>query len=179
MLDVSDVTGYFRELWKLSKDAAQFQWNMDAASDCAKLAEELKCMLERCEIKDPQTVTLEFFFREMLAECDPNNAAYYVSPVCSEDSSIFKHAWFAYGALRTMELDYKPKGVTRATLTVCASMGVACKKTIKMLEDKSANKDLSTSPFFSTHPGQILLAKMHPKMRRSQMRVVAGTDCRN
>ena len=165
MLDISNLQSYFRELRKLSEDAQQFPWKPGAGSDVTELADELKCMLEFLEKRGNKEVTVEYFCREMLAECSPDNAAYYVSPVCSQGSSIRKHAWFAYSALRAVELAHKPIGVTQAALTVCAALGVACKKTLKMLEAESANKALPAPPEFgSIHPGQLLLSKQRPKL---------------
>src|SRR3989338_8581788 len=165
MLDISDLQSYFRELRKLSEDAAQFPWKPGAGSDVAELADELRCMLEFLEKRGNKEVAFEYFCREMLAECSPDNAAYYVSPLCSRASSIRKHAWFAYSALRAVELAHKPTGVTQVALTVCASMGVASKKTLAMLNVESANRALPAPPSFgSTHPGQLLLSKQRPKL---------------
>ena len=129
MLDLANPLDYFRELRELSGDAEQFIWNTGAGNKLAELADELKNILELSG-KRKREAEFEYFLREMLAECSPDNAAYYVSSVCSQESSICKHAWFAYSALRAIELDYKPAGATQAALTVCAAMSVACKKTL-------------------------------------------------
>lgn len=177
MLDISDLSIYFCNLRKLSTDAAQFVWNASAAGQCGALAEELKRMLELMEKSGrKKKIVLEYFCREMLAGCSPDNAAYYISPVCSQSNSICKHAWFAYSALRAVELAHKPLGVTQAALTVCAAMSVACQKTLAMLNRESANRALPPPPAFgSAPPGQILLAKMKPEDRRAMLRLVSGT----
>ena len=165
MLDISDLQSYFSGLRKLSEDAAQFPWKPGAESDVAELADELRCMLEFLEKRGNKEVAFEYFCREMLAEYSPDNAAYYVSPICSRDSSIRKNAWPLYSVLKNVELAYKPTGVTQAALTVCAALGVACKKTLTMLNVESANKALPAPPSFgSTHPGQLLLSKQRPKL---------------
>ena len=84
MLDISNLQSYFRELRKLSEDAQQFPWKPGAGSDVTELADKLRCMLEFLEKSGNKEVTFEYFCREMLAECSPDNAAYYVSPVCSQ-----------------------------------------------------------------------------------------------
>ena len=173
MLDLTNLSIYFCNLQKMSTDAAQFVWNAGAVGWCGDLAEELKRMLELMEKGGDKEIALEYFCREMLAEISPDNAAYYISPVCSQDSSIRGHAWFAYSALRAVELAYKPAGVTQAALTVCAALGVACKKTLAMLNAEPA-KALLPSPAFGSdrHPGQLLLAKTRPEERRAALHIV-------
>ena len=176
MLDISDLQSYFRGLRKLSEDAQQFPWKPGAGSDVTELADELRCMLEFLEKSGHKEAAFEYFCREMLAECSPDNAAYYVSPLCSQGSSIRKHAWFAYSALRAVELANKPTGVTQAALTVCAALGVACKKTLAMLNAKSAEKALPPSPAFGLPAiGISLISKMRPEDRRAGFYVVSGS----
>ena len=172
-MDISNLPDYFHELWELSRKAAFFPWKSGTEDDLNGLAEELGRMLELMEKNGGKEIAFEYFCREMLAEYSPDNAAYYVSPVCSQDSSIRKHAWPFYSVLRNAELAHKPLGVTQAALTVCASMGVACRKTLEMLNAESANKALPPPPQFgSTHPAHILLAKMKPEDRRAALYVV-------
>ena len=158
MPDVSDLPTYFRELRDLSGSAASFPWKSGAESDRAELAEELRRIIELSEKGGQKEVAFEYFLREMLAEFSPDNAAYHISPVCSQDSSIRKHVWTLYGVLRAAELERRPLGVAQAALTVCASMGVACKKTLAILHAGSANKKV--------------------KVQGAGIRLIAGTDCR-
>jgi len=112
MLDMSNLPDYLHELWELSRKAALFPWKSGADGDRADLAEELGRIVELVEKNGQKEVAFEYFCREMLAEYSPDNAAYYISPVCSQDSSICKHSWSLYSVLRTAELDHKPLGVT-------------------------------------------------------------------
>src|SRR3989344_2266532 len=78
--------------------------------------------------------------------------------------------------LRAVELAHKPIGVTQAALTVCAALGVACKKTLAMLNAKSAEKALPPSPAFGLPAiGISLISKMRPEDRRAGFYVVSGS----
>ena len=173
MLDLSNLHAYFRELWKLSRAATQFQWNPDAVNYCAELADELKRMLELMEKNGHKEAAFEYFCREMLAEYSPDNAAYYVNPDCSRNSAVRKNAWPFYSVLMSMELDCKPLGVTQAALTVCAAMGVACDKTLTILNAESMGKLPSPPPFGLDYPVKLLLTKMKPEDRRVMLHVVS------
>ena len=176
MPDMSDLPTYFRELRDLSGSAAAFPWMNGAEGERADLAEELRRIIELSEKGGQKEVAFEYFLREMLAEFSPDNAAYWVSPVCSQDSSIRKFAWTLYGVLRAAELERRPLGVAQAALTICVSAGVACKKTLAMLHAGSANKLLPPPPsFVQPAPGT---AKKKVKVQGAGLRIIAGTDCR-
>ena len=172
MSDNSYLFEYFRTVRKLCDSAAQFLWNPPAESGCRKLAEELKWMIERREAKGASARYALCFCREMLAECDPNNAAYFLSGECSLDDSVIQHAWFAYSALRAVELGNIPKGAADAALTVCAAMGVACDKMLNMLEETENKAAPPARSFVLSNPVQLLLAKMKPEDRRAMLHLV-------
>ena len=134
MLDASNLPVYFKNLHELSDRATQFPWKPRAESDCAELAAELYRMIEQWEKKANKEPVFEHFCREMLAECFPGNAAYYMSPVCSRDTEIYGQARFVYTALLVVNLPYKTAGAISAALVACAAIGVASRKTLKKLE---------------------------------------------
>jgi len=176
MPDMSDLPTYFHELRNLAGSAAAFPWKSGAESERAELAEELRRIIELSEKGGQKEVAFEYFLREMLAEFSPDNAAYHISPVCSQDSSIRKLAWTLYSTLCAAERERRPLGVAQAALTVCASAGVACKKTLAMLHAGSANKLLPPPPSIVQPTSGT--ANKKTKVQNAGIRLIAGTDCR-
>ena len=172
MSDNSYLFEYFRALRKLCDSAAQFLWNPAAKEGCLQLAEELRWMIERREAKDVSARYTMCFCREMLADFDPYNAAYFLSGESSLDDSVVQHAWLAYHALRTVELGNMPKGAAHAALTVCANMGVACDKALNMLEESENKAAPPARSSVLSSPVQLLLAKMKPEDRRAMLYLV-------
>ena len=172
MSDNSYLFEYFRALRKLCDSAAQFLWNPAAKEGCLQLAEELRWMIERREAKDVSARYTMCFCREMLADFDPYNAAYFLSGESSLDDSVVQHAWLAYHALRTVELGTMPKGAAHAALTVCAAMGVACDKMLNMLEEPENKTAPPARSSVLSSPVQLLLAKMKPEDRRAMLYLV-------
>lgn len=183
---MSYLIRYFDGLRELSQQAAQLVFSGQAADACLGVADELRTMLERLENQgaaDPSTEHLEFFFREMHAECQPANAAYYVSPVCSHVSAILKQGWFVHAVVRSIECTRQTVGMFAARRTVFTAIDAACTKTIAGLEAPVPVAVSGRAPRSTLLPDVLLLLPpgsgvdtKTPAQRRKEIRLAVSND---